>query len=92
MSLVFQWDKDKANSNARKHGVSFLEAAWAFADPFSLTIPDPDHSIGEERFILLGETPGGRLLVVVHTETDDTIRIVSARPATRAERRHYEEE
>lgn len=90
MSLAFEWDPEKARSNARKHDVTFDEAATAFGDPLSLTIPDPDHSDDEARFILLGSTYQGRLLVVVHTVRGDHIRIISSRLATRTERRTYE--
>ncbi len=89
--MIFEWDTRKAESNLRKHGVSFNEATTAFGDLLSFTIPDPIHSTGEERFILLGRTFRGRLIVVVHTERGDTIRLISAREATRAERRTYEE-
>ncbi len=68
MVLTFEWDQKKASSNLRKHGVSFKEAATAFGDPLSLTIPDPDHSIGEDRFVLIGESQKERLLAVAHTE------------------------
>jgi len=92
MGLRFTWDHRKAAANRRKHGVSFEEAATAFGDPLSLTVPDPDHSAGEERFVLLGRSVGQRLLVVVHLErADDEYRIISARLATRSERRQYEE-
>ena len=90
MSLSFEWDAQKASANERKHGVSFDEAATAFGDPLSVTIPDPDHSEDEDRFILLGSTYRGRILVVVHTDRGDNIRIISARRATRTERRQYE--
>ena len=89
--MEFEWDQPKAESNLEKHGVSFDEAATAFGDPLSLTIPDPDHSDDEERFILLGESFEGRLVVVVHTERGERIRIISARLATRNERENYEE-
>ena len=91
MALTFEWDQKKTSSNLRKHGVSFKEAATAFGDPLSLTIPDPDHSIGEDRFVLIGESQKERLLVVAHTERSDTIRIISARLATRGERKSHEE-
>ena len=92
MGLTFTWDKKKAASNLRKHGVAFEEAATAFGDTLSLTTFDPDHSIDQDRFILLGASNrGGRLLVVAHTEQSDTIRIISARLATRGERIIYEE-
>ena len=92
MALRFSWDPRKAAANLRKHGVSFEEASTAFGDPLSLTIPDPDHSGSEERQILLGQSAAQRLLVVVHVERHgDELRIISARPATRRERRDYEE-
>lgn len=89
--LVFEWDPDKAESNRKKHGVAFEEAASAFGDPLSITIPDPDHSEGEARFVLVGVSYSGRLVVVAHAESDAGIRIISARPATRAERNAYEQ-
>ncbi|MCX6935518.1 MAG: BrnT family toxin [Verrucomicrobia bacterium] len=90
MSLSFEWDPTKAIRNIAKHGVSFLEAGTSFADPYSLTIPDPDHSKSEDRFILLGRSANFRLLVVVYTERGYKIRMVSARPASRKERAQYE--
>jgi uncharacterized protein len=92
MSLQFTWDPQKAAANLRKHGVGFPEAATAFADPLSLTIADPDHSVGEERFVLIGQSERRRLVVVAHLERGELIRIISARPATRPERKTYEEE
>ena len=92
MSLQFTWDPQKAATNLRKHKVGFPEAATAFADPLSLTIPDPDHSVGEERFVLIGQSERRRLVVVAHVERGDLIRLISARPATRRERKTYEEE
>jgi uncharacterized DUF497 family protein len=80
----------KARLNAAKHGVDIGEAATVFADGLSATIPDPDHSIGEQRFITLGMSQCRRLLVVVHTEAGDRLRIISARLAERKERRSYE--
>jgi uncharacterized protein len=92
MPLRFSWDPRKAASNARKHRVSFQEAATAFADPLSLTVPDPDRSDAEARFLLLGLSDRQRLLVVTHVERDDDlVRLISARLATRRERRQYEE-
>ncbi len=91
MGLTFEWDKKKAASNFRKHGVSFEEAATVFGDRLSLTVADPDHSRGEVRFIVIGLSAFGRLLVVAHTERSDTIRIISARLATRGEKVSYEE-
>lgn len=91
MPLTFEWDTTKASANLRKHGVSFEEAATVFADESSLTIPDLDHSQVENRFVLLGMSYRGKMLVVVHTERGDSIRIISARPASRRERQQYEE-
>jgi uncharacterized DUF497 family protein len=90
MTLSFEWDRRKARSNLRKHRVSFREAAAVFADPFSITIADPVHSSDEERQVLIGATRTLRLLVVVHAERGDRIRIISARQATRAEQEQYE--
>ena len=91
MPLSFEWDEKKAKTNATKHGVRFEEAATVFGDPLSLTIPDPAHSQAEERFIVLGESHAGKLLVVVHTARGDNLRIISARRASRRERKNYEE-
>jgi uncharacterized DUF497 family protein len=91
MALQFVWNERKAASNQRKHGISFVEAATAFSDPLSVTIPDPDHSEDEERFILIGQTHKVHIVVVAHVERGDVIRIISARPATRRERLVYEE-
>jgi uncharacterized DUF497 family protein len=90
MALEVEWDAAKAASNRRKHGVSFEEAATSLEDPRSVTIPDPVHSAVEERYVLLGVSTSGRLLVVVHTERGDRIRIISARMATARERAQYE--
>ena len=91
MGARFAWDEGKAERNLGKHGVSFAEATTAFADPLSLTIADPDHSEAEERWITVGETLRRRLVVVVHIDAEDLIRIVSAREANRQERKVYEE-
>ena len=88
--LDFEWSISKAGSNLRKHGVAFEEASTAFRDPLSITIPDSEHSEQEARFLLIGLSLSGRLLVVSHFEKGDTIRVISARIATRAERREYE--
>jgi uncharacterized DUF497 family protein len=88
--MRFEWDPEKARRNVAKHGVSFEEAATAFGDPRSITIFDPDHSEEEGRFILLGQIYAGRLVVVVHTDRGENVRIISARLATRRERRAYE--
>ena len=87
----FEWDEPKARTNLAKHGVSFEEATTVFGDPLSLTIPDPAHSQTEERFIILGHSHRHKLRVVVHTGRGDNIRIISARPASRRERKNYEE-
>ena len=92
MSLQFTWDPKKAAANLRKHRVGFPEAATAFADPLSITIPDPDHSVGEARFVLIGQSDRHRRVVVAHVERGDLIRIISARLASRHERKTYEEE
>lgn len=91
MALQFEWDSKKARANERKHGITFEEASTIFDDPLSITIHDPAHSIGEDRFITVGTSVTGRLIVVVHTEHGDTIRIISARNATRNEKRQYEQ-
>lgn len=91
MSYEFEWDANKATANQRKHGVSFHEASTVFADPLALLMRDPDRSLDEERFLVLGTSSPGRLLVVSHTERPPRTRIISARPATRNERNHYEQ-
>ncbi|MCA1675884.1 MAG: BrnT family toxin [Actinobacteria bacterium] len=88
--MEIEWNPNKADSNLEKHGVPFDEAATAFGDPLSMTIADPDHSGDEERFVLLGQSFAGRLVVVVHTYRGERIRIFSARIATRNERRSHE--
>jgi uncharacterized DUF497 family protein len=89
--LLFEWDTHKARKNEVIHGVSFDEASTAFRDTLSLTIHDPLHSDEEDRFILIGNSASNRLLVVVHTEREQNIRIISARKATKKERKQYEE-
>ncbi len=91
MALTFEWDENKALENYRKHGVSFEEAKTIFNDFFAITIYDPNHSINEDRFIDLGRSSRGRILVVVYTERNETIRLISSRMATRRECWHYEE-
>jgi uncharacterized protein len=90
MAVIFEWDGRKARANLMKHQVSFAEAASVFSDPYSITIADPVHSLYEDRRILIGATRSLRLLVVVHTERGERIRILSARQATRAEQEQYE--
>ena len=92
MDADFEWNAPKAAENRRKHGVSFEDAVTAFADPLGVTVTDPDHSSpAERRYILIGRSARGRLLVVSHAERGAAIRIISARPATRREREQYEE-
>ena len=92
VALLFDWDSNKSAINLKKHGVSFGEAATVFRDPLSVTFDDPDHSWSEYRFITVGLSTGGKILVVSHTERGRTIRLISARKATRQERSFYEEE
>lgn len=89
--MNFAWVPRKAAANLRKHGVAFEEAATVFRDALSVTGSDPDHSVGERRFITFGISSTGRLIVVSHTDEGLTIRIISARLATRQERKIYEE-
>ncbi len=91
MKLSFEWDEGKAKANARKHNVGFEEAITVFGDPLSITMPDPDHSRHEERYISIGTSNRDRVLVVVYTERGTRIRIISCRKATARERRGYEE-
>ncbi len=88
--MSFQWNPSKAVSNAQKHGVSFEEAVTVFGDTLAVTISDPDHSIGEFRFLTIGLSGSQRLLVVCHTERSGEVRLISARLATRQEKRSYE--
>ncbi len=90
--MEFEWDPIKAASNLRKHGVSFQEAATVFADPLSVTAPDPDHSIQEDQFIVVGTSARLRLLILSFAQRGERIRIISARRLTRSERKAYEEE
>ena len=92
MGYIFEWDGKKAEWNARKHGVAFEEASTVFGDPLGLLTPDPDHSLNEERYVVLGMSNRQRLLVVAFTERPPYTHLISARRATRAERRRYEEE
>ena len=89
--MKFEWDTAKAKANVRKHGVTFDEAGSAFLDQLALSGPDPDHSMGEPRYITFGMSGLGRLLAVSHTHRPGVIRIISARRVTRAERKLYEE-
>lgn len=89
--MDFTWNARKAGANRKKHGVSFEEASTALRDPLAATGADPDHSLGENRWVTFGVSDLGRLLVVAHTEEADVVRIISARLATQTERRLYEE-
>lgn len=90
MGYEFEWNPRRSASNRRKHGVTFEEAATAFADPRSLNQFDPDHSIDEDRFLLMGKSRLDRILVVSYTDRPPRVRIISARLATRRERNQYE--
>jgi uncharacterized DUF497 family protein len=91
LGIAFEWDSRKESANRRKHGVGFSEASTVFADPLSITIPDPDHSENERRYVIIGLSDQRKLLVVVHTVRGERIRLISARKATRHEKREYEE-
>ena len=89
--MKFEWDPQKADSNLKKHSVSFQEAASVLGDALSITYPDPDHSVREHRFITVGMSRSGRVLMVAHTDRRGNVRIISARKTTRQERKYYEE-
>jgi len=89
--IAFEWDRAKDATNCRKHGVAFTEATTVFADPLSITIPDPGRAAVEERFVMIGMSSERKLLVVVHTMRGERIRLIGARPATKQEKRKYEE-
>lgn len=91
MKSNFEWDEEKAQENLKNHDVSFDEGTTVFSDPLSITIPDPDHSTDEERYIDIGTFDKGRPLVVSYTERGTNIRIISCRKPTPTERRRYEE-
>jgi len=88
--MRFTWDPNKERRNKRDHGIGFQEATTVFADSLAVTVSDPDHSVGQERFVTMVHSSSGTLLVVCHTEQGDTIRIISARSATSHERKDYE--
>lgn len=92
MAIPFDWDEEKAEINFKKHKVGFEEAKSVFGDPFSITVDDPDHSKEEQRFIDIGKSFGGKLLVLVYAERGNKTRIISCRKATRMERKKYEEQ
>lgn len=89
--VEFTWDSGKAAANLSKHGVSFEDASTVFRNPLAKVLPDPTHSEQEQRSLIIGHSAGGRLLLVVFTESDDRIRIISARDTSARERRQYEE-
>lgn len=89
IEMVYQWNRDKAAANLRKHGIDFADAVFVFSDDLAITIPD--ERFDEERFVTIGVDAFGRVLVVVYTLRDDEIRVISARRATRQERQQYEE-
>lgn len=89
--MEFQWNPQKAAANVRKHGVTFDEAATVFLDELAISGADPDHSVGESRYITFGASSLGRLLAVSHTHRSGAVRIINARRVTRAERKIYEE-
>ena len=89
--MRFEWDAKKASRNLQKHNISFEEATTVFDDPLSETFPDPDHSHDEDRFIIIGASESGKILVIAHTDDEKIVRIISAREATYGERRAYEE-
>ena len=89
--MQFEWNKNKAASNLSKHGISFEEAKTVFDDPLYVDFYDPDHSENEERYLIVGESNQGRLLIVSYTERGDSVRLISARKLTQAEREAYEE-
>ena len=88
--LTFEWDEAKNSANFTKHGIAFEQACEVFLDPFSVTIPDPDHSVVEERFVTIGAVSTGPIVVASHTDRENVVRIISARRASRKERREYE--
>ena len=89
--MILEWDPEKARSNLEKHGVDFHEAGTVFDDPLSTTVPDPAHSVDERRYITIGLSLSGRILVVAHTDRGEAVRLITARPATPTERRFYEQ-
>ncbi|HBL14498.1 MAG TPA: hypothetical protein DD379_24545 [Cyanobacteria bacterium UBA11162] len=89
--MKFEWDENKAAKNLSKHKVSFDEAKTVFNDPFYIDFYDPDHSEEEDRYLIVGQSAQGRLLIVSYTERGNSVRLISAREATRYERRVYEE-
>ena len=91
INLDFEWDEAKAVANLKKHRIGFEEAKTVFADPFSITVDDPKHSIDEQRFVDIGVAANGKVLVVSYTRRGEKIRLISCRKSTKAERKIYEE-
>ncbi len=89
--MDFEWDEDKARTNGVKHGVSFAEATSVFGDPLAVTFGDPRHSADEDRYLTIGLSAAGRVIIVSHTDRETATRIISAREATRGERKGYED-
>jgi len=89
--MFFEWDLKKAAINFKKHGVSFEEAVTVFGDSFSLTFSDPDHTHDESRFLTVGLSGNGRVLIISHTDRAENVRIINARKMTKRERKFYEE-
>ena len=89
--MDYEWDQEKAASNLEKHEVSFEEAASVFSDPLYIDFYDPDHSVDEHRYLIMGQSTAGRLLIVSYTERDDVVRLISAREMSSSERNAYEE-
>ena len=86
-----EWDQEKAASNLEKHGVTFEEATTVFGDPLYIDFYDPNHSVDEHRYLIMGQSTAGRLLIVSYTERDEVVRLISAREVTASERKAYEE-
>lgn len=92
MELAFEWDEQKAKANQRKHSISFDEASTVFDDPLSVNFDDPDHSTGENRYLIIGLSDQGKFLFVSYTDRNNKIRLISARLVSPKERRYYERE
>ena len=89
--MDLEWDQEKAASNLEKHGVTFEEATTVFGDPLYIDFYDPNHSVDEHRYLIMGQSTAGRLLIVSYTERDEVVRLISAREVTASERKAYEE-
>lgn len=89
--MVYEWDSGKAAANLKKHRIAFAEAATVFLDPLAVTYQDPDHSEGEQRYVTIGQSTRGRVILVAHLDRGDRVRIISARRATRKEAHEFRE-